>query len=76
MANVTLKIDDDLLEKARRLASKRKTSINAVVKAKLEEFVSTDLKREAALRGLDEFYAHSRARVGKKTWGREDLHER
>lgn len=76
MANLTLKIDDDLLEKARRLASKRKTSVNAIVKAGLEEFVSSDLAKEAALRGLDEFYAHSKAEVGKKTWSRENIHER
>ncbi len=76
MANLTLKIDDDLLDKARRLASKRKTSVNAIVKANLEEFVATDLFREATLRGLDEFYSHSKAKVGKKTWNREDIHER
>ena len=76
MANLTLKIDDSLLEKARRLASRRKTSINAVVKAKLEEFISTDLAKEAALRGLEDFYAHTEAKVGKKTWDREAIHER
>ena len=76
MANLTLKIDDDLLEKARRLASKRKTSVNAIVKANLEAFVSTDQVREATLRGLDEFYANSQAKVGKKAWNREDIHER
>ena len=76
MANLTLKIDDDLLDKARRLASRRKTSVNAIVKAKLESFVSTDLVREATLRGLDEFYAHSEAKVGKKTWNRQDIHVR
>ena len=76
MANITLKIDDDLLAKARRLASKRRTSVNAIVKANLQEFVSTDLVKEATLRGLDEFYAHSRAKVGKKAWSREDIHER
>ena len=76
MANLTLKIDDQLLQKARRLASRRKTSINAVLKAKLEEFVSTDLVREAALRGLEEFYAHTEAKIGKKIWDREAIHER
>ena len=54
MANITLKIDDELLEKARKLASLRNTSINAVVKAGLEEFVSRDHRREAALSGLDD----------------------
>jgi predicted transcriptional regulator len=76
MANLTLKIDDQLLEKARRLAVRRNTSISAIVKEKLEEFVSTDLSREAALKGIEAFYARSRARVGKKTWSREELHER
>jgi predicted transcriptional regulator len=76
MANVTLKIDDELLAKARWLASRRKTSLNAIVKQKLEEFVATDLRREATLKGLDEFYARSRARLGKRTWSRDELHER
>jgi predicted transcriptional regulator len=76
MANVTLKIDDELLTKARLLATLRKTSINAIVKERLEEFVATDLRREATLRGLDEFYARSHARVGKKTWSRDEIHER
>lgn len=76
MANVTLKIDDDLLEKARRLAFRRKTSLNAVVKRKLEEFVSSDLHRQATLKGLEAFFRRSKARVGRKTWTRDDLHER
>ncbi len=76
MANITLKIDNDLLEKARRLASLRKTSINALVREKLEEFVSADFKREAALRGLDDFFSRTRAEVGERTWSRDELHER
>ena len=76
MANITLKIDDELLEKARKLASLRNTSINAVVKAGLEKFVSSDHRREAALSGLDDFFGRSKAKVGKKTWSREEIHER
>jgi predicted transcriptional regulator len=68
MANLTLKVDDLLLEKARRLAVRRNTSINAIVKEKLEEFVSTDLNREAALKGIEAFFDRSRARMGNKTW--------
>jgi predicted transcriptional regulator len=76
MANITLKIDEELLEKARRLAIQRKTSINAVVRQRLEEFISSDLSREAALKGLEAFFRRSKARVGKKTWTRDELHER
>ena len=32
MANITLKIDDKLLENIRLLARKKKTSINAIIK--------------------------------------------
>lgn len=76
MANITLKIDNELLEKARQLASQRKTSINAIVKQRLEEFVSSDLSREATLKGLEAFFQRSKARVGKKTWTRDEIHER
>ena len=76
MANLTLKIDDQLLAKARRLALRRNTSINAFVREKIEEFVSTDLSREAALKGVEAFFTRSKARIGKKTWSRDELHER
>jgi predicted transcriptional regulator len=76
MANLTLKIDDQLLDKARRLALRRNTSINAIVREKIEEFVSTDLSREATLKGIEVFFTRSKAQIGKKTWSRDELHER
>jgi len=76
VANITLKIDDALLEKARRLAFLKKTSINAVVKQRIEQFVAGDFNREAALKGLDAFVQKTNAKVGKKTWTREEIHER
>jgi predicted transcriptional regulator len=76
MANITLKIDDDLLAKARKMAFQRKTSINAIVKERLEQFVTSDLSREVALKGLEAFFKRSKARLGKKTWTRAEIHER
>ena len=76
MANLTLKIDDKLLEKARLLAASRKTSINAIVRRRLEEFVSSDLSRQAAIKGLESFYSRCKAQVGRKTWTRDQIHER
>jgi len=76
MANITMKIDNKLLEKARRLAFQKKTSINAIVKQRLEEFVARDLSRETALKGLEAFFRRTKARVGKKTWTRDEVHER
>ena len=76
MANLTLKIDDKILKKARKLASRRETSINAIVRKSLEEFVSSDLSSQAAISGLDSFYKRCRARMGDKSWTRDEIHER
>lgn len=76
MANLTLKIDDSLLEKARILAARKKTSVNSIVRQQLEAFVSGDLMRQAALEGLDAFYSRCRAKIGGKGWTRDEIHER
>lgn len=76
MANLTLKIDDKLLKKARLVASSKKISINAMVRHQLEEFVSNDLSRQAAIKGLESFYNRCEARIGRKSWTRDEIHER
>lgn len=79
MANITLKIDDELLEKARRLAGKKNTSINAIVRQRIAEFVEKDSGREAALKGLEDFYrkcSEHGVRIGNRSWNRDELHER
>ena len=76
MANLTLKIDDILLKKARKMASRKETTVNAIVRRSLEEFVSSDLSLQTAIKGLDSFYSRCKARVGGKTWTREEVHER
>jgi hypothetical protein len=76
MANITLKVDSRLLEEARRIALKKKTSINALFSQRLTEFVTINQRKHSTLEGLDAFYRKSKARIGKPTWNREDLHER
>ncbi len=76
MANITLKVDSRLLEEARRIALKKKTSVNALFSQRLKEFVTINQRKHSTLEGLDAFYRKSRARIGKPTWSREDLHER
>ena len=76
MANLTLKVDDELLARARLLASNRKTSVNAIIRRRLEEFVAGDLSRQAAIQGLDAFYDRCKARIGEKAWTRDEIHER
>jgi predicted transcriptional regulator len=76
MANITLKIDEKLLNKARKLAFERKTSINAIFRQTLQDFVNRNLERESTLKGLEAFYQRSKAVIGKRTWTRDEIYER
>ncbi|MBS3918569.1 MAG: hypothetical protein KG012_06740 [Deltaproteobacteria bacterium] len=76
MANITLKIDDQLLEKVRNIAHEKRISFDAVVDQKLKEFVSTHQGKRVILEGLEAFYRKCQARVVQVTWRREELHER
>jgi hypothetical protein len=76
MANITLKVDSHLLEEARKIALKKKTSLNALFSQRLKEVVTINQTKHSTLEGLDAFYRKLRARIGKLKWNREDLHER
>ena len=76
MANITLKIDDELLHKARKIADKKNTSLNAVVRGMIRDFVCSDTEAQDAINGLNDFYQRCSARMGSKTWTRDELHER
>jgi antitoxin component of RelBE/YafQ-DinJ toxin-antitoxin module len=73
--NVTLSIDDEIIQEARRRAEAMGTSVNQLVREYLEQLVGkTDAKTDAA-----EFERLSRAARGNsRGWkfNREELHER
>ena len=76
MADLVLRIDDQLLEKARKVARERKISLDTVVDQKLKEFVFGYQKKKGALEGLEAFYRRCQAKVGRVNWRRDELHER
>jgi len=75
MRNITLAIDDDLLERARRKAAEKKTTVNAVVRESLRQFVSLDDERAQARRELGELIRRSTAELPSDwKWNREELY--
>jgi ribonuclease D len=74
MANVTLSIDDDLLKKGRKYASKHNTSLNALIRRLLKMTVDSDSDQwlEECFSLMDQTSANS---SGNK-WKRSDLYER
>lgn len=75
MANLTLSIDDELLQQAREAALREQTSVNALVREYLRQYVNARERRLQALDTLDEIAERSDS-ASEKAWTRESLHER
>lgn len=80
MTNLTLTIDDDLLKRARIRALERDTSVNALVRDYLEDFVALDMRTGTQPR-MKEFLdwvksVHASSGPEGRTWTRDELYER
>lgn len=76
MPNITLAIDEDLLEKSRDYAERKGTTLNALVRELLGQEIDQDKRREEARRGLLELMEKSTARLGPDyKWNREEIYE-
>jgi plasmid stability protein len=76
MANLTLVIDDSILKRARVKAVEDGTSVNAVVREHLTNWVAGADARAAAARALVASSKRARSRSGTRRWTRDELHER
>jgi plasmid stability protein len=76
MANLTLVIEDAVLRRARIKAAADGTSVNAVVRDHLAQWVSGADARSAAARSLVDASKRVRSRRGAARWTRDELHER
>jgi hypothetical protein len=73
--NLTLQLDEDVIQRAKLVAAKRRTSVSALVADQLEELVAHDARYEEASRRAREVIAKSVARGGR-SWRRDELHDR
>lgn len=78
MKNLTLAIDEALLEKARGLAEKRKTSLNAMIRALLEAEVEQEDRIAWARAGMRRLMEEAQAKsIGSEDpyrWDRNDAY--
>lgn len=75
MANLTLSLDDELLQKAREAALREHTSVNALVREHLKHYVNARARRLHALDALDAVVERTESRSTQR-WSRESLHNR
>jgi hypothetical protein len=73
--NLTLTIDAVLLKAARRYALEHDTTVNQMVREHLARTVAGEQER-GSVAELERILRASKYKIGKRTWTREDLHER
>jgi hypothetical protein len=73
--NVTLSLDDRLLERARRLAARRGVSLNQMIRDYLSD-VTGELSPDEVVAELDALWAESRGDSRGWRFNREELHDR
>lgn len=76
MKNITLSVDEDVLDAVRVIAAKRKTSVNALVRAELKRIADAENRVALARARIRELAGKSEAGLGDIAWTRDDLHER
>jgi hypothetical protein len=74
--NLTLAIEDEVLEAARRLALEHGTTLNQLVRDHLADLVVREDRRRAAAERLKRAMREELVEVGPITWAREDLYGR
>jgi hypothetical protein len=74
--NLTLTVDADVLKAARKAALDRDTSVNQMVRDYLAELARDTGERRSTREDLKKFFRTHSVTIGKRTWTRDDLHER
>ena len=76
MKNITLSVDENILAAVRRHAAERNSTVNALVRDYLTNLAAHEDRANRARARISQLSKQSQGRLGKKTWSREDLHDR
>ena len=74
--NITLSVDDDVLAAVRRIAAEQNSSVNALVREYLTNLAAHEGRATRARARIRQLSKQSQGRLGKKSWTREELHDR
>ncbi len=77
--NITLTLDDKLVREIRKVAVDRDTTLTALVRDYLERLAAENAasgRKRRELEALERSFEQFHAKLGKRTWKREDLYVR
>ena len=73
--NLTVQLDDDVIQQARVVAARRGTSVSQLVAHQIEELAEADQRYDQAWATARKAMAGASARGGR-SWTREELYDR
>jgi hypothetical protein len=76
MANLTIVVEEEVLQKARVRALQQGTSVNAVLRDYLHAYAGPSTEREQAVRTLLRMSRRAKTRAPRRRWTRDEVHER
>ena len=74
MANLTITVDEEVLKQARLRALREGTSVNRVLRERLESYVEDGRRRRKAIRDLLNLSRSARSGTGGRRVRREDVY--
>jgi hypothetical protein len=74
MANLTITVDEELLKRARLRALREGTSVNRLLRERLESYVEDDRRRREAIRELLRLSRSARSGSGGRRIRGEDVY--
>ena len=76
MKNITLVVDENVLDQVREVAARRRTTVNALVREYLAHVASEEGRIAEARKRLLELAETSQARLGPNyKWNRDEIYE-
>jgi hypothetical protein len=76
MKRIMICVDENVLAALRRCASAQGSTVNALVRDYLTNLAAHEDRATRARGRIRQLSGISRGQLGKKTWPREELHER
>ena len=74
MANLTIAVDEELLKRARLRALREGTSVNRLLRERLESYVQDDRRKRQAIKALLRLSRSATSGSGGRTVRREDAY--
>ena len=76
MTNITLSVDDEIINKVRKIAIDKNTTLTKMVREYLISIAERDShKKTQTLEQLEKSFRELGRDMGKRSWKREDLYE-